>query len=358
MARILPPAVLALLFSLDALVFRTGFYPRLLEPISSSGLMMNSIWNEQGGSSSGAHRVLAVGDSSMRLEPAIATSLGTGYEFRSIAVPATTPRCWYYMLREVDPGANRYDAVILPVDGYDDEDWEEHSRRLSDIQFTAPLLRLGDAVEFSLSYPHWPERWQALEATLLKGVAYRRDFQDLLAHSQLRLKHTRESRATAARQLYDAPWKRQNLVGLEVDWKAWRITYPSGSTIEQQRSLKDGLMHGAAPQIGYLAAYRRAWFGKVLDHYRGSNTRLIFIRLPRGPAVRPANLAAAKSSSIREFGSRPGVLLADEHAFDVLERPHWFGDAIHLNDPGAERFSAMVALETARLLAAGKTRAR
>ena len=354
----LPPAVLAFLFSLDALVFRTGFYRQVLEPLSSSGLMMNSIRNELGRSSPGTPRVLAVGDSRMRLDPARATAIATGYEFRSIAVPATTPRCWYYMLREVDPDAKRYAAVILPVDEYNDEDWEEHSRRLSDIQLTAPLLRLGDAFEFSLSYPHWAGRSKALESALFKGVAYRRDFQDLLAHTRLRLNHTRESSAAVARQLYDAFWRRQDLVGLEVDWKAWRITYPPRSTAEQRKSLNDWLMRGAAPQIDYLAAYRRAWFGKVLDHYRGSNTRLIFIRLPRGPVVRPANLVEIKSSSIREFGSRPGVLLADEHAFDALERPEWFGDAIHLNDPGAQQFSGLVALETARLLATGKTRAR
>ena len=41
-----------------------------------------------------------------------------------------------------------------------------------------------------------------------------------------------------------------------------------------------------------------------------------------------------KSSSIREFAARPGVLLVDEHAFDSLERPELFKDAFHLNNAG------------------------
>ena len=46
-----------------------------------------------------------------------------------------------------------------------------------------------------------------------------------------------------------------------------------------------------------------------------------------------------KSSSIREFSARPGVLLVDEHAFDSLERPELFKDAFHLNNAGCARFS-------------------
>ena len=77
-----------------------------------------------------------------------------------------------------------------------------------------------------------------------------------------------------------------------------------------------------------LAAFRREWFGQILDRYRGSPTRIVFVRLPRGPDSPPRQPGAQEERSIREFASRPSVLLCDEHAFDSLERPELFKDAL------------------------------
>jgi lysophospholipase L1-like esterase len=61
-------------------------------------------------------------------------------------------------------------------------------------------------------------------------------------------------------------------------------------------------------------------------------------------------LVHKQSSSIRELASLPNVLLADEHAFDALERPELYRDGVHLNREGINRFSVMLADEIARLL--------
>jgi hypothetical protein len=66
--------------------------------------------------------------------------------------------------------------------------------------------------------------------------------------------------------------------------------------------------------------------------------------------VRPDSLVRKKSASIREFASRPNVLLADEHAFDSLERPELFKDALHLNREGCARFSGLLVVEVSRIL--------
>ena len=358
MSKVLPLGVLALFFGLDALVFRTGFYVKILEPISSAGLTMNYIWHEQARVHSSAPQVLALGHSRMAFDTTIANSLHTSYEFGSIAVPGTLPRSWYYMLREVDPGAGKYAAVIVPVEDYDDEDWEDYSRRQSDIQFTAPLLRAGDVAEFTLSYSDWGGRWLALRAGVLKGIAFRRDFQDLLVNYPRRLKYNLDARALRARLLYDHDWKWRDVRGLAVDWPQWRITYPPGSTDEQKREFNDVLMRGVAPQLGYLAGYRRKWFGKIMERYRQSRTRVIFIRLPRGPVIRPENLVVKKSSSVREFASRPGVLLADENLFEEIERPEWFGDPTHMNTKGSAQFSRILAEKIAGILDSKKESGR
>lgn len=141
------------------------------------------------------------------------------------------------------------------------------------------------------------------------------------------------------------------MTGLSIDWPALRVTWPSGMDDDQRGSVNSFLAHPPDPQTGRLAAYRRQWLGKIVDRYRGSRTKVIFLMLPRGPVPRPGNLVSKRSSSIREMASRPGVLLANEHAFDTLERPELFRDGMHLNREGIARFSGMLTGEVERLLA-------
>ena len=92
------------------------------------------------------------------------------------------------------------------------------------------------------------------------------------------------------------------------------------------------------------------WLGKIYEHYRGSPTRLIFLRLPRGGFVRPDQPRYNPHSSVRELAAQPNVTLIDEHFFDSLEKPELFRDEMHLNGPGMDRFSLMITQEVSRIL--------
>ncbi len=121
-------------------------------------------------------------------------------------------------------------------------------------------------------------------------------------------------------------------------------------TGEQKDSVGSWLTHEYNPQTGRLARFQREWLGRIVDRYRTSRTKLIFVRLARGPIPRPDYLVKKLSSSIRELAGRPNVVLAPEHLFDALERPENFKDALHLNKDGVEKFSAGLADEVAHIL--------
>jgi hypothetical protein len=140
--------------------------------------------------------------------------------------------------------------------------------------------------------------------------------------------------------------------GLAVDWTAGKIAFPPDATPELRESLQNVLLRPVDAQTGRLAAYRRKWFGKIMDLYRGASTRVVFYRLPRAPIPRPDSLVKKLSASIREFQSRQNVLLLDEHTFDCLERPQFFQDALHLNREGVARFSSLMAERLLDALAA------
>ena len=142
----------------------------------------------------------------------------------------------------------------------------------------------------------------------------------------------------------------ESMAGLRIDWKNWRATFGPQTTDIQRETVNDVLMYKPEPQRGIMAAFRRKWFGRIIDRYSKSGTRIIFVRLARGPVPRPDGLVRKLSSSIREFGARPNVLLVDEHAFESLEKPELFQDAAHLNRAGNERFSVLLVQEISRLL--------
>ena len=331
------------LFAFDAAAFRTGWYASILEPNSTAGSLQTTIWVERHRAAAGLNQVLAVGDSRIPLRPRAANALTaeTGYTFATIAVWGTTPRCWYYMLREVDPGRNRYAAIIVPFDTYNDRISELISNRDLDIRYLTPLLRLSDLADFSRSFPSWTNRLWAVQSILLKGLSYQRDFQDFLVRHKWRLRAAKITHDHAGEWMDNAEWDTQSLAGMSVDWGKRTLRLPDSLPADKRGFTRDLLLNDPPPREAWFTAYRRLWFGRIVKRYRGTRTRLIFIRLPRGPVVRPG-WPEDKESAIREFGARGDAILTDENYFNELERPELFGDALHMNGPGGDRFSRML----------------
>src|SRR5579862_4656185 len=113
---------------IEAAVFHTDLYPYFLRPDSSAGFLNTRLDNERTRPEHGPNQILAVGDSRMALVPRIANGLNSPYEFGTMGVAGTTPRCWYYLLRAADPTANHYSAIIITMESYDDADSFEDYR--------------------------------------------------------------------------------------------------------------------------------------------------------------------------------------------------------------------------------------
>jgi hypothetical protein len=349
LARVLLSVVI--FFAIELLVFHTNFYPYISDPDSMAGAMYSILWNEDHRVMSDHKQVLGIGDSRMCLRCKLANELTgeTGYEFANIAVAGTTPRCWYYMLNHEDPTARKYSAILIQIDDYDDEDWEDLASRTLDIYYLLPILPLSDVFQFSWSFPHWGDRWEAFRGSLLRGWSYKRDFMDYLVHHRKRWFEVKWARDNLAYAFYNYKWPENSLKGMTVDWQARKIHFPDGVPAVNREATEATLLRGVAEQTGQRAAYRRKWFGRIVQYYKGSGTRLICFRFPRGPMLRPYPVVK-KSSSIREFAARGEITLLDEHLFDDLERPEYFVDGLHMNGPGAAIFTYRLAREVGRIL--------
>ncbi len=341
-------------FGLDALLFRTHLYPSLLEPDSSAGLLRLILRREQRAQHAyGDNLVVLFGNSRMGYVPKDVDlrPRQTGYVLRTAAVAGSDAPTWYYMLRELDPTANRYRALVVGMDDFDDEDRDfQPDDDLRALHYSIAMLRLGDVWQFARSFYSPRYQWEAFRGALLKGITYQTDFQAFLSHPFQRIEYVRLCNRSYQDWAYDYVESSRNMVGLRIDWSTLTATFPRGMDEVQRQTVRNELLHQPCQQVGRLARFRRLWFGRICDRYRQSRTRLIFIRLPRGPLLRPDYLVKKRSSSIRELAARPNVMLMDEHFFDGLERPELFKDAVHLNREGTARFSEMLADEVARIL--------
>ena len=264
---------------------------------------------------------------------------------------ARNVRSWYYMLRDLDPTARRYRAVVFGVTDYDDEDeFFTPDDDIRALHYAIARLRWSDVLGFALSFHSRSVQWEALRGASLKGIVYQNDLLAFLAKPAERIRRVRIERRDFDKWTYDYLETPRSMAGLQIDWSAWKVTFPPGLDQDQQDTVNGDLMRAPAPQTGRVAAFRRAWYGRILDRYRGSRTKIIFVRLPRGPIPRPAGLVRKKSATIREFASLPNVLLCDEHAFDSLEHPELFRDGMHLNRAGVARFSPLLAEDISRML--------
>ncbi|MEO7651479.1 MAG: hypothetical protein ABIZ80_13520, partial [Bryobacteraceae bacterium] len=284
-------AACAALFCTDALLFRTGLYPYILEAESSTGQFEFFLRRElRVQAQHSANLVITVGDSRFAYLPRQANELkaASGLVFRNAGTAGSDPRIWYYMLRDLDPDANRYRALVLGVDSYDEE--EEGSDQENDpraLHYAIFRLRLSDLFDFPGSHTLPARRWAAYRGALLKGFVLQRDIHELLSQPERRIHSASEWDKHGEEWTYNFQEDERSLAGLQIDWAKREATFPPHADAVQRDTVTNVLLHPDWQPSGKLARFRREWLGRIVDRYRQSPTKVIFVRLARGPIPRP-----------------------------------------------------------------------
>lgn len=351
---------LAAWFLLDAALFRTNFYPSVIEPDSTTGLLENVLRREQLAQRHyGDNMVVLTGDSRVAFLPRIANqpdaSVGytpTGYAFRLAGVAGSDARSEFYLLRDLDPTRRRYRALCIGVSDIDDSenDIADHADELSTLHYVIKRLRLSDVWDFTSSYHNTELQWEAFRGSLFKGLVYQKDLFAFLDHPAKRLAYVRQVHEGFESWSYDFVPEPHSLAGLQADWPSEQVTVPANFTPQQRAAVDYIVNHKPMPEHR-LPEYRRLWFGRICDLYKGSRTKVIFFREPRSPIPFPPEWYIHSGTTIRDLAARQSnVMILDEHTLEYLERPENFGDAMHLNRAGVNEFSRKLSQEVAKLL--------
>jgi hypothetical protein len=337
---------------LDGGVFHTGLYVSILAPDSYAGRLAVITRAEKQRPPSGLKEVLVLGDSRMAegFSTAVADELGSaaGFKFVTLAEPASTANTWYYMLREVDPTAQRYWAIVVPY-GIGYEPTSAESLRIS---MAAPLLRYGDCFTFASAFQQWSGRFRAATACILRGSAYQSDVTDFLEHPISRIESVqRESAMVHARAVYKG--RDYDMVGTSYDATTGQMTFPPRLTEARREAIRKSLLQPSQSEMQYSLRLQRDWIPRILNRYSRSVTAIVLTPVPRGPFTELPAFSVAQRAPFPELTRQRTVFSLPEQTFDFLEKPDYYFDAFHLNAKGRKRFTERLVNDlVARLTAA------
>jgi hypothetical protein len=305
---------------------------------------------------SGLKEVLVLGDSRMAegFSTTVADELGSagGFKFVTLAEPASTANTWYYMLREVDPTAQRYWAIVVPY-GIGYEPTSAESLRIS---MAAPLLRYGDCFTFASAFQQWSGRFRAVTACILRGSAYQSDVADFLEHPIARIENVqRESAMVHARAVYKG--RDYDMVGTSYDATTGQMTFPPRLTEAQREAIRKSLLQPSQSEMQYSLRLQRDWIPRILNRYSKSATTIVLTPVPRGPFAELPAFSVARRAPFPEVTTQRTVFSLPEQTFDFLEKPDYYFDAFHLNAKGRQRFTERLVNDLVARLAAADSHA-
>jgi hypothetical protein len=345
-------ASLLLFLTVESSIFRLGWYNKYLEPDSSAGSVEARLYWVKRFPHANVPEVLVMGDSRIAegfSAPAAAAAVQNRIRFWNFGIGATSPRVWYYMLRDADPTRRRFAAIVFPFDEYADEDkWDHVEDRLLDLNFVVGRLRLTDCLDFALSMKAPATEARALSGCLLKGITLRRDAQAFLQNVQDRIARSRDFRINGLGRIDGYPGSDDDLRGLSADFVHRTIRFPRGLSVQRHDSIQDMLMRPQAPQTGELTRYRKLWLGRILDRYKDSPTRIVFIEIPRAPVSKPESTQPPRF--LLWAITRPRVSALPSGTFRDLERPELFFDGLHLNKTGRAIFTGRLAAQISPMI--------
>ena len=352
---LLVASIAGLCWGVDALLYRTGFYYELAEPDSNTGAVVNALLLLEREYRPGARNVLVFGDSRVGegVSPLAVAAHAGGLNVVNVAVPGSTPRTWFYLLREILRRGYRPHAVVIgtlyappPVGA--SADWA------LDPAHAAPLLGLRDARAFERSFDSAAMRERARHAVWFPALAMR---QDTLAALRAPLERWHKLRSYRPALLAAIPAYGGNgghMPALAFD--------PQGAVLDwagadpTQRSKVEALQREfvstpPAELVGANRAFRAEWFARIAALAAQHDAALLLFPLPRGPYT--ALLPPAAPPDLGDATRAPGLRALPAEFSLALERPELFFDELHLNAVGRAQLSAALGRELRTRLAAG-----
>jgi hypothetical protein len=330
-----------LFFALDAAIFRSGLYARLISFDSMQGFATHVARNLERYRSDPQSDVLVLGDSrvSEGFNAGLATrqQAGSGLVFLQGGIPGSTLRSICFMLERIDPHADRFRAIVIAVRSYRQAPTSEplDDDRMLDADLLAPLISTPAMIELASYQPLWSQRVRLWSRMLVSAMAYRADFNDLLLHPRKRRQGNAWIARMGVRQGDDYQGQAQTMAGLVVSPDTGALIYPAWLNQSQRDALTQYFRQSWPAAVPAEDAYRLRWIGRILRRYGGSQTHIFLLRVPVSPLPQIFHdQDFPLASFVGPARAMPSVTVLPEAMLAGLEQPADFFDGHHLNAAG------------------------
>jgi hypothetical protein len=336
--------------AIDRLVFTGTLYYGWVAPDSSLGRTARPIRETKALPKDGK-TILVLGDSritegfSPRLANEDATQAGSALHFASAAVPGSTSRVWYYLLRAVQPQKEQLAAIVIGLDSYHDNIEHKFEAEGIDISMVHPLLSLSDLADFPASFLRHDNQLRAVEAILFRGRPYAEDIQDFLSAPAARVKMVKAGKEHGAEWVWVYPGRNETLGGTTLDINTGHLSASPAQKTPRLQEYAETLsnFYGIPPERPDIAAFRRTWIGRVAALCQQAGVKLFAIRVPRGPLHSLGLADTTSSGAVAELEAAGALTLLPADLANALERPEFFFDELHMNAAGRQAFSHILA---------------
>jgi len=341
-------------FVLDNAIFRSGLYANISSTRSVAGHFASIARSRLATAPSGKREVLVLGHS--KVEAALSEKIfdqeipASRLKLVFATSGGTTEKTWYYLLKHIDPNRRRYAAIVVPIDTYRTPPLETDCENLIDVaQLLAPMLDFADWRDLIRTYTNPDVRAKVVLGAAVSSHLYALDLQDLLLHPIDRLRELEWAKANEATFLYKWDGFDGDLETLEIDRARAKIVHaPAHLDAFRRVEAEAGLRVPPREFVGLWTqryhAFRREWFTRIVDLYAGSDTKLIFVQVPRWPLFMPLLNPIDGAPDLRDYiVPSKNVAVLDEAEFEDLETPYYFYDVLHVNKRGRQEFTTRFA---------------
>jgi hypothetical protein len=355
--RLVAAAAIVLL-AIDVCFFRTGMYFWLIEPESTSGSVVNGMIFIDRDIDPTRKNIVVFGNSQIgegfSERMADAEAHRPDLHFINGAVAGTSPRVWNYMLRKVDPHAERFAAVALMIDYDVASNKNDLGNYLLDTNYALPLLGIRDVVDFPNTFSDPTQRERARRAIVFPLQALQDDARDFLMHPWKRIVDITVHRQGWLNAVALYPGREAALPDLTID-KSTNMPSAWGPTEKEIRPTLEPyfkmLQRSASPELQAAnSQYREEWLERIVSRYREHHIPVIVFVVPRGPWQREVAPIPKPEGAIADLLQRGEILAVPGDAFVDLEEPQFFFDTLHMNRTGREQFSRWFADRVAPLV--------
>jgi hypothetical protein len=341
-------AALAVFLALDTAIFRTSLYSQFLSPESIVGTAAYYLKYERQREPSHRGDVLVIGDSQVGegfwADLANRNEAGSGLNFVQGGIPGATPRVLYYYQKVLDPNRDRYKAIVIGLPTYrkkSSTETEHLNDRILDADLLLPIIGSREYLEFAGTFTTEGKRLEVGSRVLVQSLNYQMDFQNLLLHPITRRRLVYLRRRIKDKIASDYAGRDEDMQGLRYDASSGEIHLPERLTEIERAQVKAYLTERGVVDADHYDEYSRQWIDRFIERYRGTQTTLVFLRMPAEvlPQVDEIRRNGPFASYMPLLRNSPGVKVMDEDAFYNLEDPQYFFDTLHMNHEGRVRFT-------------------